>query len=47
MGICRTCTCRKLTGTVRNTVTGEISSRDDEPIQLCVSAPLSDVNLDL
>jgi ferredoxin-NADP reductase len=47
MGICRTCTCRKLTGTVRNTVTGEISSRDDEPIQLCVSAPLSDVSLDL
>jgi ferredoxin-NADP reductase len=47
MGICRTCTCRKLTGTVRNTLTGEISSRDDEPIQLCVSAPLSDVSLDL
>jgi len=47
MGICHTCTCRKLTGTVRNTLTGEISSRDDEPIQLCVSAPLSDVSLDL
>lgn len=47
IGICRTCTCRKLTGTVRNTLTGEVSGRDDEPIQLCISAPLSDVSLDL
>jgi ferredoxin-NADP reductase len=47
MGICRTCTCRKVSGTVRNQRTGEVSSQEDEPIQLCVSSPLSDVTLDL
>ena len=47
MGICRSCTCRKVAGTVRNQLTGVISSRADEPIQLCISAPVSDVTLDL
>ena len=47
MGICHTCTCRKLSGTVRNELTGETSSEADEEIRLCVSTPLSDVTLDL
>jgi ferredoxin-NADP reductase len=47
MGICRTCTCRKLSGTVRNQLTGESSSEADEEIRLCISTPLSDVTLDL
>jgi len=47
MGICRTCTCRKVSGTVRNQRTGEVSSQDNELIQLCVNSPMSDVTLDL
>jgi stearoyl-CoA 9-desaturase NADPH oxidoreductase len=47
MGICHTCTCKKLSGTVRNELTGETSDARDEEIQLCISTPLSDVSLDL
>jgi ferredoxin-NADP reductase len=47
MGICHTCTCRKLSGTVKNLLTGEVSATPDEEIQLCVSAPLSDLVIDL
>ena len=47
MGICHTCTCRKTTGSVRNLVTGEVSSAEEEDIQICVSVPVGDVELDL
>ncbi|HET9154209.1 MAG TPA: flavin reductase family protein, partial [Solirubrobacterales bacterium] len=47
MGICHTCTCRKRAGTHRNLVTGEVSSAPGEEIQLCVSAPLGDLTLEL
>lgn len=47
MGICRSCTCVKRAGTVRNALTGAISSAPDEPIQLCVSTPCTDVELSL
>lgn len=47
MGICHTCTCRKRAGTHKNLVTGEVSSAPDEEIQLCVSAPLGDLTLEL
>lgn len=47
MGICHTCTCRKTAGTVRNLVSGEVSSADDEHIQICVSVPVGDVELDI
>lgn len=47
MGICHSCTCRKRRGTVQNLVTGEVSSEPDEDIRLCISAPLSDLELDL
>jgi stearoyl-CoA 9-desaturase NADPH oxidoreductase len=47
MGICHTCTCRKTAGSVRNLISGEVSSADEEDIQICVSAPLGDVELDL
>jgi stearoyl-CoA 9-desaturase NADPH oxidoreductase len=47
MGICHTCTRRKLSGTVRNTLTGAVTSEPDEAIQLCVTTPYSDVTLDL
>lgn len=47
MGICHTCTCRKLSGTVKNLLTDEVSAASDEEIQLCISAPLSDLVIDL
>lgn len=47
MGICHTCTCRKISGAVKDLRTGEISSTPDETIQLCVSVACSDVVLDL
>ncbi len=47
MGICRTCTCRKSAGAVRNLRTGEVSDEEDEDIQLCVSVPAGDVALQL
>jgi ferredoxin-NADP reductase len=47
MGICHTCSCRKRAGTVRNLATGEVSSAEDEEIQICVSAPIGDVVVEL
>ena len=47
MGICNTCSCRKLSGSVRNALTGEISTAEDELIRICVSVPAGDVALDL
>jgi ferredoxin-NADP reductase len=47
MGICNTCSCRKLSGTVRNVVTGEDSTGEGEQIRICVSVPVGDVALDL
>ena len=47
IGICRTCKCRKQSGTVQNLVTGEVSSEPDQEIQLCISVPRSDLELDL
>jgi len=47
MGICHTCTRRKVAGTHRNLVTGEVSSTADEEIQLCVSAALGDLTVAL
>jgi ferredoxin-NADP reductase len=47
MGICHTCTCRKSAGAVRNLLTGEVSSEEDEDIQLCISVPAGDVALEI
>jgi hypothetical protein len=45
MGICRTCTCHKKSGAVRNLITGAVSTADEEDVQICVSAPVGDVEL--
>ena len=45
MGICHTCTRRKTTGTVRNLITGAVSTGPDEDVQICVSVPVGDVDL--
>ncbi|BBX18100.1 oxidoreductase [Mycolicibacterium duvalii] len=47
MGICFSCTRRKSSGIVRNVVTGAVSSPDAEDVQICVSAPVGDVELDI
>jgi ferredoxin-NADP reductase len=47
MGVCRSCVCRKVSGVVRNVVTGQVSGAPDEDIQLCISTPCSTVVLDL
>ena len=47
MGICRMCTTRKTAGSVRNLLSGEISGGASEDIQICVTAPVGDVELAL
>ena len=44
-GICRTCQCRKRSGTVTNLLTGRASGPGEEWIQLCISTPDSAVEL--
>jgi ferredoxin-NADP reductase len=46
-GICRTCQCRKRSGSVRNLLTGQLSGAGEELIQLCISTPQSAVELAL
>ncbi|HKY91101.1 MAG TPA: FAD-binding oxidoreductase [Nevskiaceae bacterium] len=47
VGLCHTCKCRKTSGTVKNLLTGAVSSAPDELIQLCISTAQSDLALDL
>jgi ferredoxin-NADP reductase len=46
-GICRTCTCRKTSGRVRDIRTGEISDDDEEDIAICVGVPVTPVTIAL
>jgi ferredoxin-NADP reductase len=46
-GICASCTCTLLSGTVRDMRSGLLFSEPGQPIRLCVSAPHSDVEIDL
>jgi len=45
MGICFSCTKVKSAGTVRNALSGELSGEENEEIQLCISVPLGDVEI--
>ncbi|WOC11426.1 ferredoxin reductase [Gordonia sp. MP11Mi] len=47
MGICFTCTKVRTSGCTRNVLTGELDSEPDSHIQLCVSAPVGDVEIDV
>ncbi|MGJ8670947.1 MAG: ferredoxin reductase [Oceanococcus sp.] len=47
MGVCYACTCRKTSGQVLDTRTGQISSSDEQDIQICVSVPVGSVTLDI
>ena len=46
-GLCRTCLCKKHSGTARNLLTGLSSDQPDEWIQLCVSVAESELELAL
>lgn len=46
-GICRSCQCRKQSGTVLNLLTGQTSGPGEELIQLCISTPRSALELAL
>ncbi|MFP5430578.1 MAG: ferredoxin reductase [Gammaproteobacteria bacterium] len=46
-GICRTCTCRKLAGQVRDIRTGELSGEGEEDIAICVTVPVTPVTIEL
>ena len=47
MGICFSCVVTKRAGTVRNVLTGEISTEPNDDIRICVSAAQGDCTLDL
>lgn len=47
MGICHTCTRTKKSGAVKNLITGAVSTADEEDVQICVTAPVGDVQLAL
>lgn len=46
-GICRTCTCRKTSGQVKNLRTGQISDAGEEDIAICISVPVTPVTIEL
>ncbi|MBU1331395.1 MAG: iron-sulfur cluster-binding domain-containing protein [Gammaproteobacteria bacterium] len=46
-GICASCTCLLLGGAVRDLRSGAVLREPGQPIRLCVSAPVGDVEIDL
>jgi hypothetical protein len=47
MGICFSCTATKVSGCTRNVRTGELDADPDKPIQICINAPVGDVDIAL
>ena len=47
MGICNTCACGRQSGTTRHVLTGDLSSEPSSQVRLCISAPSTDLILDL
>lgn len=47
IGICKTCSCTKVSGVVRDRITGAIDDAPNSQIRICVSEPLSAVTLDI
>ncbi len=47
MGICNSCACGRQSGTTRHVLTGEHSSEPSSQVRLCISAPSTDLILDL
>ena len=47
IGMCKTCSCTKVSGVVRDLVTGAIDDQPNTQIRICVTEPLSAVVLDI
>lgn len=47
MGVCHTCIQPKTSGCVRNLLTGALSDVGEQDIQICISAPVGDVVVDI
>ena len=47
MGVCKQCSCTKVSGAVRDKITGAIDSSPNTQVRICVSEPLSPVVLDI
>lgn len=47
IGICKTCSCTKVSGVVRDKITGAIDDAPNTQVRICVSEPLSPVVLDI
>lgn len=47
MGVCHSCTTVQSAGAVRNVLNGAVSAEPGQRVQLCVTAPCGDVELDL
>lgn len=47
MGICNTCSCTKVEGSVKNMLTGEIDHQTNTQIKLCISQAVSPVTINL
>lgn len=47
MGICNSCSCTKVSGSVKNLLTGEINHADQTQIKLCISQAVSPVVINL
>jgi ferredoxin-NADP reductase len=47
MGICLTCTARKVEGTVRHRYTGQLCTEPDSTIKICSTVPVGDVTIAL
>lgn len=47
MGICNTCSCTKVQGSVRNLLTGEVDHASNTQIKLCISQAVSPVVINL
>lgn len=47
MGICFSCTAVKKSGCTRNVLTGETNTESDTQIQLCINAPVGDVEIEV
>ena len=47
MGICHTCVCKKVSGSVTNVLNQEVSGVGEENIQICVSRATEKLELDL
>ncbi|MGM0564681.1 MAG: ferredoxin reductase [Pseudomonadota bacterium] len=46
IGVCHQCKCRKASGVVLNTRTGTLSDSGPEDIQLCISVPVGEVEIE-